>query len=163
MSLLFLQREEIAETSIVGGNVETDKYLFCIENVQKTAIEPMIGTLLYDKIVADLTGDTLSGDYQILFFDFIKPIVKNLSVAEYVRISNYVLNNKGLMLPSSENNEVANKTEREYLASKYDALAESYILRFEKWIKKVNIPEYKLNQDEVNPTDISNSFRWFFK
>lgn len=163
MSLLFLSQSEVIETTIVGGNVEADKYQFCIYNIQKTIIEPMLGTLLYDKIISDLEGDSLSGDYQVLFFEFIKPITKNFSVAEYIRISNYTLNNKGLMLPSSENNETANKSEREYLASKYDSLGQSFVLRFEKWISDKNITEYKSIQDEVNPTSINNSFNWFFK
>ena len=163
MELLFLTKDEIAKTTIVGGNVEREKYVFCIINVQKTIIETMLGTELYDKIVSDLELDSLTGDYLELFNDFIKPITKNLSVSEYVEISNYYLGNKGLFKPSSENSETASKNDRIELSQKYKGLAQTYIERFNKWILRKDLPEYKTYQDEVNARKVNTTFNWFFK
>ena len=163
MELLFLTKDEIAKTTIVGGNVDREKYVFCIYTVQKSHIEVMLGTELYDKIVSDIQSDTLTGDYLELFNDFVKPITKNLSVAEYIDISNYTLGNKGLFLASSENSETASKNDRNFLSQKYKSNAQTYIERFNKWILKKNLTEYKTYQDEVNARKINTTFSWFFK
>lgn len=163
MELLFLNKDEIAKTTIVGGNVEVDKYSFCIFNVQVTIIEPLLGSELYDKIISDIQSETLTGDYEFIFNEFVRPITKNMAVAEYVEISNYNLGNKGLFKPSSENSETADKGDRNFLSKKYKGIAQMYIERFEKWICRNNIDEYKTYQDEVNATEINTSFNWYFK
>ena len=94
--LLFITPQEITETTIVGGNVDFDKYVPCILETQLKTIEELLGSELYNKIVNDLEGTGLSGDYLILFNDYIKPITKNESVATYILISPYSLGNGGL-------------------------------------------------------------------
>lgn len=163
MGVLFLTNNEIAETTIVGGNVERDKYRECIITIQETVIESMLGTLLYDKIVSDLQNSTLADEYLTIFNEFVKPITKWLSVAEYIEVSNYYLGNKGLFKPSSENSEIADKNDRIFLSSKYKSRAQERIERFGKWIKRNNVEEYQRYQDEVNATDINRSFSWYFK
>ncbi len=160
MKNLWLTPEEIAKTTIVGGNVERDSYSICIEWAQNTVIEPLLGTLLYDKIDLDNQNNTLEGDYLILFNDYINPILKNSTIAKYVPISNLRLGNKGLMRMTSENSETVSDEEKERLASTYESLAQTGIIRFEKWIKNNPLPEYLTIQDEVNATEIQNSFDW---
>ena len=64
--LLFISPQEMTNTTILGGNVDFDKYRLNILNVQKTVIEPLLGTELYDKIVADVTAATITGDYETI-------------------------------------------------------------------------------------------------
>src|SRR6478735_11670448 len=109
--LLFITPEEIAATTIMGGNVDIDKYLFCIANVQLTVIEPLLGTELYNKIVDDIENDTLSGLYLKLFDDFVKPITKNESVGQYIEIASYILDNGGLYKHTADNAEIVDKQE----------------------------------------------------
>ena len=78
--LLFTSPSELAETTILGANVDIDKYTFTILSVQLSVIEPLLGTLLYDKIVTDLTADTLAGSYLTLYTNFVKPITKNEAI-----------------------------------------------------------------------------------
>lgn len=159
--ILFLTPKEIAATTMVGGNVERDKYTPCIENIQKTVIEPMLGTLLYDKIISDLENDTLTGDYLILFNDYIKPITKNFSVAEYALISTLNWTNKGIQVQNSENTNSASKERLNDVASLYKSTAQSDVIRFEKWIKENTLIEYVKHQEEVNPQEIKRSFNWY--
>jgi hypothetical protein len=159
--LLFITPEEIAATTIMGGNVDIDKYLFCIANVQLTVIEPLLGTELYDKIVDDIENDTLSGLYLKLFNDFIKPITKNESVGQYIEIASYILDNGGLYKHTADNSVIVEKEEAQFLANKYSALAQMYILRFRKWICKNHFAEYKTCQDEVDAErDIKLTAGW---
>jgi hypothetical protein len=158
--LLFIQPSEITKTTVLGGNVDIDKYQFCIVNAQISVIEPLLGTELYDYIITNIA--TLSGDYLTLFNEFVRPITKNEALAEYIEISSYTLDNAGLFKHSPENAEVVDKEEAQFLAGKYHALAQMYVGRFHKWICKNTITEYKTYQDEVNASkNIKLTGGWF--
>lgn len=148
--LLFIQPSELTKTTILGGNVDPDKYKFCILNAQISVIEPLLGTELYDKIVTDVTADTIIGDYSTLYTEYIKPITKNEALAMYLEIASYTVNNGGIFKHAPEGAEIVDKEEAQYLAGKYHTLAQMYIKRFEKWICKNTLTEYKHYQDEVN-------------
>jgi hypothetical protein len=148
--LLFITPQEMSNTTILSGNVDIDKYTFCIANVQITTIEPLLGTELYEKIIEDITDDTLSGLYLEMFNRFVKPITKAKATAEYIEIASYILDNGGLYKHTGENIEVVDKQEAQFLSNKYNAMAQMYVQRFDKWICKNVLPEYKRIQDDVN-------------
>lgn len=148
--LLFITPQEMTSSTILSGNTDTDKFLFCILNVQLTTIEPLLGTELYDKIKTDKEADTLAGLYLELYTDFIKPITKNEALAQYIEIASYMVDNGGVFKHTGENLEIVDRAEVQYLAEKYKALAQMYVQRFNKWICKNTITEYKTCQDEVN-------------
>lgn len=159
---LFITPEEITTTTILGGNVDVDKYLFTIANTQITVIEPLLGSELYDKIKTEAEADTLTGDYLTLYNEFVKPIVKNQSLAEYVEISSFIIANGGAFKHSPENSEIMDKDDIMLLSQKYSAMADMYVLRFNKWICNNNLPEYKTYQDEVNAQSIQLKAGWYF-
>jgi hypothetical protein len=148
--LLFITPQEMSNTTILSGNVDIDKYTFCIANVQVTTIEPLLGTELYEKIIEDITDDTLTGLYLEMFNRFVKPITKAKATAEYIEIASYILDNGGLYKHTGENIEVVDKQEAQFLSNKYNAMAQMYVQRFDKWICKNVLPEYKRIQDDVN-------------
>jgi len=150
MELLFITPQEMTSSTVLSGNTDTDKFLFCILNAQLTTIEPLLGSELYDKIKADKEANTLAGLYLELYNDFIKPITKNESLAQYIEIASYMVDNGGIYKHTGENLEVVDKQEVQFLAGKYKALAQMYVLRFNKWICKNPLTEYKTYQDEVN-------------
>ena len=147
---LFITPQEITNTTVLGGNVDLDKYLFCIANTQVTTIEPLLGSELYDKIKTDAENDTLAGLYLELYTEFVKPITKNESLAQYLEIASYMVTNGGVFKHSGENLEVVDKQECQYLAQKYSAFAQMFVQRFNKWICKNHLAEYKTYQNEVN-------------
>ena len=157
--LLFIQPSEIAKTTVLGGNVDVDKYQFCVLNTQISVIEPLLGSELYDYIVTNYL--TLTGLYLTLYTEFVKPITKNEALAEYIEISSYTLDNAGLFKHSPDNAEVVDKEEAQFLAGKYHALAQMYVQRFNKWICNNDITEYKISQDEVNAQSIKVTSGWF--
>ena len=148
--LLFVTPQECASNTILSGNIDIDKFVFCIANVQLTTIEPLLGSELYDKIISDIEGTGLSGKYLELYADFVKPITKNESVAQFIEIASYLVDNGGIYKHSAEGKEVVSKDEAQFLAGKYKSLAQMYVQRFNKWICKNPLIEYKTYQDEVN-------------
>jgi len=163
MEYLFVTPTDLKATTILGGNVDQDKFLPCIASVQLTVIEPLLGTELYDVIAAGAEANTLDGKYLELYNNYIKPIVKNQSIAEYVLISSFVIANGGAYKHQADNTENMTGDELSMLASKYSGLADVYIQRFEKWIDKNDLDEYKTIQDEVNAsTNVGLRGGWWF-
>ena len=157
---LFISPQQLAEKTVIGGNVDIDNYNFAIENTMLSVIEPLLGTELYDKILSEWTSDTLAGDYLTLFTEFVQPITKFQSAAEYIEVASYKLTNKGLLKTTSDNSESVDKEETIYLSQKYRGLAQMYVIRFEKWIGLNIIAEYKTNQDEVNAQNVDLPWGW---
>ena len=147
---LFIQLSEIASTTIMGGNVDIDKYLFSVANTQIRVIEPLLGTELYDVILAGAIADNLTGLYSTLYTEFVKPITKHQALAEYIEISDILLTNGGLFRHVPENAEVVDKEDKLTLSQKYSGMADMYIIRFNKWICKNPLTEYKTSQDDVD-------------
>lgn len=159
--LLFITPQEMTSSTILSGNTDTDKYLFCILNVQLTTIEPLLGSELYEKLKADKEGAGLSGLYLELFDNFVKPITKNEALAQYIEIASYMVDNGGIYKHTGDNLEVVDKQEVQFLAGKYKSLAQMYVTRFDKWICKNPLPEYKSSQDGVDPiTNINLNVGW---
>ncbi|MBV1928507.1 MAG: hypothetical protein KUG81_03240 [Gammaproteobacteria bacterium] len=160
---LFISPQQIKQTTILGGNIDSDKFTFCIESVQITVIEPLLGTELFDKIVTDFTADNLSGLYLELFNEFVFPITKHESTAQYLNIAQYSVTNGGIFKHAPESAEVVDRQEVNSLADVYHNNAQMYIIRFNKWICKNTITEYKTYQDEVNADKrMTTRSGWYF-
>lgn len=161
--LLFIQPNDMVEASVLGGNIDYDKITFNIISVQISVLEPLLGTILYDKIITDVTAATITGVYNTIYVDYIKPITKNMAIAEYIEMSSYNLGNAGLFKNQPTNAEIVDKEESLFLAGKYRSLGQMYIQRFYKYICKNTITEYKQYQDEVNADkNINLTGGWYF-
>ena len=162
MEYLVINPTDISKTTILGGNVDVDKYRYCIYNVQLLVLEPLLGTELYNKVLADAEANTLAGLYLDLYTKFVKPIVKNEALAEYLEVASYLVTNGGIYKHTAENSEIVDKQEVQYLAGKYHSIGQALIQRFEKWICHNTIAEYKTWQDEVNASkNIKTTGGWY--
>lgn len=163
--LLFIAPLELTQGTLVGGNVDPDKYEPIMLGVQDKVIQEMLGTELYDKIIADKIADTLTGDYLKIYTDFVKPVTKYETCAEFITLSPYVLNNGGLFKNNPDKAVQVEKEEKTTLSEWHHSQAMMYVDRFIKWIElnKVNIPEYKNIQDEVDASSKQNlNSGWYF-
>lgn len=162
MEFLLIDPTTISKTTILGGNVDIDKYRYCVYNVQLLVLEPLLGTELYTKILADAEANTLAGLYLDLYTKFVKPIVKNEALAEYLEVASYLVTNGGIYKHTAENSEIVDKQEAQFLAGKYHSIGQALIQRFEKWICHNTIAEYKMWQDEVNASkNIKTTGGWY--
>lgn len=188
--LIFITPKEMTQTTIIGGNVDVDKYTMCILNTQIRVIRPLLGSELYNKMITDLTPseylvedgndqnindgnnliiatlytENLIEPYRTLFYDYIKPITKYESCADFIAISPYDLTNGGLYKNAPENAEIVVKKEVDMLSERYSSISQTYINDFERWIElnKDSIPEYNFNQTGINPTEVSVNNGWYF-
>jgi len=150
--LLFITPQEIAKTTVIGGNVDIDKYQFAIYTTQLQVILPLLGTELYDKLKTDFENNNLAGLYLVLFEKFVKPILKNQTTARYIEVASYTVDNGGIYKHEAENETVPDRQEIEAFANGYRGNAQVIVEQFYKWICLNHLPEYKRHQDEVNAT-----------
>jgi len=161
--LLFVKPQEVMTDTIIGGNVDIDKIKPIIKDVQTETIEELLGTELYDKIVTDIESDSLTGLYLKMFEDFVVPITTKQSAASYILISPYVVGNGGFFKNTYNGVESTNTSEVERISQIYSSKAQTDIIRFQKWIDKNPLPEYKTYQDEVNASkNINLNNGWYF-
>ena len=71
----FLDVEVWREYGFTDVNTDVKKLKPIIYAVQRTRIEPVIGTTLYDKLVTDIKAATVAGLYQTLLKDHIIPVM----------------------------------------------------------------------------------------
>lgn len=128
METLLIQPSEIVENTPLGGNVDIDKYLHLIVDVQLLVIEPLIGSELYE--ILKITP--LSVENQVILNDYIKPIIRHQVVAEYIEQGAYTIANGGVFRHQPANSAVLDKSELIYFASIQRSKAQTYIDRYLK-------------------------------
>lgn len=161
MPTRLITAQEIREATPMGGNVDSDKFINFIDDVQVFKLEPILGTKLYDKIITDFNADTLTGLYLQMFNDYIKPVLWHGVFAEYVKLGSFIVGNGGVYKHVAQDAEIANIDELGYLAKSAQSKADSYSERLIRFLcdKDSEIPEYTLNQDNDYDIDPKKAFQ----
>jgi len=149
MILLITPQQVITKTPI-GGNIDFDKIVPCIEDAQITDLEPLIGSKLYDKIILEKTNNTLSGLYLTLYNDFITDYLIRASAKNLLLVLAYQMVNGGVYKHTAENAESVSKSEVDFLMVQQRSKMELYGLRMQKWLSKNKITEYSEISETVN-------------
>lgn len=161
--LLFISPQDMIWASILGGNIDSDRIIFNIEDTQMSVIEPLLGSTLYNKLLIDYGASALTGDYAVLFTEYVQPITKYESIAKYIEIAPYFMDNGGVYKRVADNKEIVVPAEVTFLAEKYHGMAQLFVQRFNKWICNHQLPEYYVyNNDDVNANDMKLTGGWFF-
>lgn len=161
---LFISRNDLINKTLIGGNVDADKFLQFVEIAQETHIQNYLGTDLYNKIASDIAASTLTGDYQTLVNTYVKPMLIHYATSEYLNFGAYTIGNGGIFKHSSENSEVVSANEVAMLADKALQYAKSYTDRFlshMQYVASTKYPEYYTNSnDDVSPDRDENFTNW---
>lgn len=153
--------QEIKSNTPMGGNVDPDKYMNFLDDVQVMVLEPVLGTKLYDKILADFDSDSLSGLYLQMFNDYIKPVLWHSVFADYVKVGTLTISNGGIYRKISDEAQLATEQEVNMVVKSYQSKADTYIGRLDRFLcdQDSNIPEYTFNQDNDYDIDPNNNLR----
>lgn len=128
--VLFVTREDITSRTPIGGNVDSDKYMSFVYDVQEIHLQSIIGTQLLEKLYTDITGSTLTGKYETLVNTYIKPFVSFYAVGEYMAFANFSINNGGVYAHESENSVAATRAD-------VNALSQQLIDKAEHWGRRM--------------------------
>jgi len=144
-TVILLKTDDITNATPLGGNVDIDRLVPAIKTAQDTNIRAIIGDALYQKIQSEFESGTLTGNYAILYNNYLKGMIIHLSTAYYLTYGAYVFGNKGAYKPSSENSTGLSKEEVDYVVKSQEKRYKDYKKQFYRWIKTVSIPEYVHN------------------
>ena len=161
--MALITSQEIKTNTSMGGNVDPDKFIHLLNDVQVLILEPSLGTALYDVIVAG----GLSGDYQTLLDDYIKPVLWHSVVAEYLRDGIVLISNGGMFSHNTENSTIADIESVKYVAKAAQSKADVYLDRMTRFLcdSTTSIPEYQdaqANEFDIKPDkDINTISGWY--
>src|SRR5210317_2512882 len=149
MKALFITLKELKRKSIFDGNLDADKLIQFVEVAQDTEIQQFLGTKLYEKLQTEIIAGTLSGNYETLVNDYIKPMLIWYTQATYIPYAAYQISNGGIYKHNSENATSVSESEIRKLTRHATETADFYAKRFIDYIDD-NLelyPDYIGNQD----------------
>lgn len=146
-TVLLLKVSDLTKNTILGGNIDPQKYVHVIKEAQIFILEPLLGTKLYDKILSDFEDESITGNYQTLLDDYIKPILIYSVAAEFILTHAYNISNGGIFKNSPENSESVSKREVDFLVQEQKSKVDAYVQRTLKFLRNSDVPEYTHSQD----------------
>ena len=158
--VLFIKRADLVKSTVLNGNIDSDKFLPFVEIAQEIHIQNYLGTKLYDKLINDIRNSTLTGNYETLVDEYVQPMLIYWAATEYLPHAAYTIANGGAYKHSAEGSTTMDKEEIDYLIEKYRKIAQYYTQRFIDYICFRNnlFPEYNQNtNDDVYPD--KNAYR----
>ena len=162
--IYLLNAQEIKDNTSMGGNVDPDKFMHLLYDVQVLILEPSLGTALYNKILTDFDADTLAGDYLEMFNNYIKPVLWHSVYAQYLRDGIVLAMNTGIYENSPENGSPSDIENIKYISKSAQSKADVYLERLERYLCDKNIPEYNDSQPndyDINPQDTNTISGWY--
>ena len=127
-----LSEAKLRQFTDLNNNVDTKLLTNAVREGQDIHIQRLLGTVLYEKILSDITADTLTGAYKTLVDDYIQ---NALIYAAYYEALEYIFvrsRNNGLLSPTGgENSEKVDGTfydrKRESVKNKFEWYAEKLV------------------------------------
>lgn len=124
--ILLCNREDLMTRTAISGNIDLDKITPFIKSAQDIHIQGLLGTPLYDKILADVADDSLTGDYENLVLTFVKPVLIHYSISDFISFHAYSIENGGIYKHTADTGEVVSKDEVDSLVKKQRDIGDHY-------------------------------------
>ena len=160
---LFISRTDLVKNSIISGSTDTDLFIQYVKIAQEIHVQAALGTKLYDRILADIVANTLTGDYLALVTDYVQPMLIHYAMTDFLPFAAYRVKSGGIFKGTSENSETVNKDEVDFLVQKERDFAEYYTRRFVDYMcyNSTKFPEYTSNSgSDIYPDKDSDSSSW---
>lgn len=143
-NVFFISTDTLKKNTSINENVDDNELRFCIQTAQNVKIQETLGYPLYNKIVNDVSNDTLTGNYLSLMNDYIVPATIYWSY--YFGLDNFFVKwmNVGLVSNNNEQGSPIDYKTFNYLKNSAKNNAEYYSELMRKYLcAKSNLfPEY---------------------
>ena len=164
-TILFINQSYIADNSEVQNDVEIKKIYKSLKFVQKTYIQQMLGTDLYEDLQAEIkaystSGTSMTASYTVLLEEFIQPIVLNYAIFKALPHLQYTITNRSVVTKNSDNTDSIDLDVLKFLQNEYKSQADQlvnqailYILRerqngnFDKYLTNNEIDDMIPNRN----------------
>jgi hypothetical protein len=149
---LLITRQDIVEQTVLGGVVDTDKYLQNIKYAQDAKLRVIIGDDLLAKLETDVINSTLTGDYLTLVNSYIKNYLTYAAASDYILTAGINVTNGGVTSYSPDNGTQATREQINILSTNVENKAEHYGQTMIKYLdnNRSLFPEYKGSSTNSN-------------
>lgn len=147
MAVLFISEDKLKKSTTINGNVDVELLRPYMKVAQDKYIWTRLGSQLYDKLQNDITGGTLTGNYETLVDDYIQDALVHWTLFECLPFLGYKIMNKDIVRKNSENSQSASIEDINFLRNLVQATAEWYTERLIDYLCENNtlFPEYNTN------------------
>lgn len=156
INTFFIDSTYVKQNTPVNDNVDENTSLWpSIRQAQVEYIKPILCVNLYDKLIADIDGGTLAGDYLTLVNDYVKPAHAYYTLSHFIPSLTTQLRAGGLVKPSSDNVTQANDADIRRIRSSINSSASTYGITLREYLKnnKSLYPEYETCCDKGKLTN----------
>ena len=154
----FITIEELKQTTF-NANLDNEYIAPALEEAQSIYLREIIGDLLYNSIANKIDSETLSGQYQTLLSQYIKPYLTYKVQSVIVIPLNNKTRNAGVIQQYDQGFNTSTMKDTAYLADYYNSRAEFYANRLTVYLQKNadSFPEYGYSEDNITqPTESQN-------
>lgn len=135
----------LKDRTAIHDNID-EKLIFPeIKASQDMYILPVCGSALFNKLLNDINGNTLTGNYKALVDDYIVDTLANYVISELPLGLTYQFWNKGVAQKTTDNSLTPSMSDLFSVASKYKRRAEEYAQRLRLYLREYAptlFPEY---------------------
>ena len=154
---LFISTDRLKRDSSLGGSVDDNLLLPYILMAQDRYILPVLGTDLTNKLISDIQGSSLSGNYLTLLQTYIQPALVQFSFSVVLPFLRLRMVNNSVVTMSSEQGGTVSHDELKPLINASMDQGEFYRERLITYVTNntSNFPEYSTNQSsegDLSPT-----------
>jgi hypothetical protein len=148
---LLISTAYLKSNSPLNGAVDDNLMRPSIDLAQFKYIKPYLGCALYDKILADVAAQTVTGAYATLLDDYIKPALNWWTLFELVTPLTFKLDNSSIVQRTSEDTTAIDGETIGRLKNDYKNNAEAYMRYLMQYIcdNSASFPEYYAAQTGV--------------
>ena len=152
---LFVSTDRIKRDTSIGGSVDDNLLLPYILMAQDRYILPILGTDLNAKLISDIQGSSLAGNYLTLLQTYIQPALVQFSYSVVLPFLRLRMVNNAVVTMSSEQGGTVSHDELKPLINASMDMGEFYRERLIDYIQNntSSFPEYSTNTGaDLNPT-----------
>ncbi len=154
---LFISTDRLKKDSALGGSVDDNLLLPYILMAQDRYILPILGTDLQNKLISDIQGGSLTGNYLTLLQTYIQPALVQFAFATVLPFLRLRMVNNAVVTMSSEQGGTVSHDELKPLINASMDQGEFYRERLIDYLRGnlTNFPEYSTNQSsegDLSPT-----------
>jgi len=154
---LLIDMDYIKDNSILDDNVDERLMVDALWTAQREYIKPILGTDLFDDIIAKADAGTLAGDDLTLVNTYIAPCLLKYLVFEMTPILAYKYRNKGVVQQTSENSQATAFEDLNHLLNRWRDKAEMFGQDIVNYLcaNSTLFPLYTSNSDgdDIYPTN----------
>ena len=151
---LFISTGRLKKDTSLGESVSDDLLLPYILMAQDRYILPVLGTDLYNKLVSDIQGDSLTGNYLTLLQTYIQPALVQFAYSTCLPFLRIRMVNNSIVAMNTEQGTAVPHDDLKHLITAALDHGEFYRERLIDYVVDSNFAEYQSNSDpgELSPT-----------